>query len=165
VPELRAEGSPRRVVTGHDEHGRSIVISDGPAPSSRTLPEGAAFHEVWTTAAMPVPVGLREPAEPAGRWSTIGPGPGGTVIRITELSPGARSPMHRTETVDYGIVLAGRIQLILDDSEVALGPGDIVIQRGTDHAWENRSLEPARMLFILIDGKFAPELAELIGDR
>jgi uncharacterized cupin superfamily protein len=69
--------------------------------------------------------------------------------------------MHRTETIDYGIVLAGEVYLVLDDSEVALSAGDIVIQRGTDHAWDNRSAVPARMLFVLLDGEFSPGLAAM----
>jgi quercetin dioxygenase-like cupin family protein len=156
-------GPPRRVVTGHDAYGKSVVLSDGPAPRSRTLPEGAAFHELWATAASPAPLTAAEADEPAGRFDGIAPGPHGTVVRITDMPPGARSPMHRTETIDYGIVLAGRIHLILDDSEVSLAAGDIVVQRGTDHAWQNRSQDDARMLFILIDGEFAPELAQLIA--
>lgn len=163
--QIEARGAPRRVVTGHDSAGRSIVISDGPAPHSRTRPEGATFHDVWSTAAMPAPVGFAESDEPAGGSEQLAPRPSGTVIRITEMAPGARSPMHRTETIDYGIVLEGAIHLVLDDSEVALAAGDIVIQRGTDHAWENRSAAHSRMLFILIDGAFAPELAALIDAR
>jgi quercetin dioxygenase-like cupin family protein len=76
--------------------------------------------------------------------------------------PHSASPMHRTESIDYGIVLAGEVQLVLDDSEVHLKPGDVVVQRGTDHAWENRTDEVARMAFILVDGVFAPELRELL---
>jgi len=155
------QGPPRRVVTGHDESGRSVVLSDGPAPRSQTQPEGATFHDVWSTAAMPAPVTPDEPDEPAGRWESIAPGPNGSVIRITELPSGGRSPMHRTETIDYGIVLAGEVYLVLDDSEVALSAGDIVIQRGTDHAWDNRSAVPARMLFVLLDGEFSPGLAAM----
>jgi uncharacterized cupin superfamily protein len=67
--------------------------------------------------------------------------------------------MHRTETIDYGILLAGEIWLVLDEGETKLAPGDIVIQRGTNHAWSNRTTEPARMLFILLDGKFAEGIA------
>ncbi len=72
--------------------------------------------------------------------------------------------MHRTETVDYGIVLEGEIVLILSDSEVTLCPGDVVIQRGTDHAWENRSALAAKMAFILIDVEFDEQLANLLED-
>jgi uncharacterized cupin superfamily protein len=66
--------------------------------------------------------------------------------------------MHRTESVDYGIVLEGEMVLVLTDSEVALRAGDIVVQRGTDHAWANRSDRPARMAFVLVDGRFTDEL-------
>jgi mannose-6-phosphate isomerase-like protein (cupin superfamily) len=66
--------------------------------------------------------------------------------------------MHRTESVDYGVVIAGAIVLILDDSEVALKTGDVVIQRGTNHAWANRTSEMCRMLFMLVDGEFEPAL-------
>jgi quercetin dioxygenase-like cupin family protein len=163
---MRQPQPPRRVVTGHDRDGKSIVISDGPTPRSRTRPEGATFHDLWSTAEMPVPVSFVEPGEPAGRPDQIAPQAGGTVIRITEMAPGMRSPMHRTETVDYGIVLAGEVHLVLDDSEVALAAGDVVIQRGTDHAWENRSEAVARMLFVLIDGAFDPALSALLeGER
>ena len=62
--------------------------------------------------------------------------------------------MHRTETVDYGIVLSGKLWLVLDEGEVELGPGDIVVQRGTNHAWSNRTEETARMVFVLLDGSF-----------
>lgn len=73
---------------------------------------------------------------------------------------GGRHPfMHRTETVDYAVVLDGEIVLLLDDEEVYLKAGDVVIQRGTNHAWSNRSSKPCRMLYVLIDGEFEPELA------
>jgi mannose-6-phosphate isomerase-like protein (cupin superfamily) len=73
---------------------------------------------------------------------------------------GGRHPlMHRTETVDYAVVLDGEIYLVLDDTEVKLSAGDVVIQRGTNHAWSNRSGKPVRMLYVLIDGEFDPELA------
>ena len=75
---------------------------------------------------------------------------------------GGRHPfMHRTETIDYAVVLAGEIDLLLDDEDVHLKAGDVVIQRGTNHAWSNRSDKPCRMLYILIDGTFAPELAAM----
>jgi quercetin dioxygenase-like cupin family protein len=97
----------------------------------------------------------------------IGPAAGGSVIRIIHFPPrsrgGLRSPMHRTRTIDYGIVLEGEMVLILTDSEVELKTGDVVIQRGTDHAWENRSDAEARMAFILIDAAFGAELAPLIS--
>jgi quercetin dioxygenase-like cupin family protein len=73
---------------------------------------------------------------------------------------GGRHPMmHRTETIDYAVVLEGEITLLLDDEDVQLKAGDVVIQRGTNHAWSNRSGKPCRMLYVLIDGRFAPGLA------
>jgi quercetin dioxygenase-like cupin family protein len=73
--------------------------------------------------------------------------------------------MHRTQTLDYGILIQGEIHMILDNkAEVCLNPGDVVIQRGTDHAWENRSKEVARIAFVLLDGKFCGELAEQMKD-
>jgi quercetin dioxygenase-like cupin family protein len=75
---------------------------------------------------------------------------------------GGRHPfMHRTETVDYAVVLEGEIVLLLDDEDLYLKAGDVVIQRGTNHAWSNRSRKPCRMLYVLIDGEFTPELASL----
>jgi naringenin degradation protein FdeH len=75
---------------------------------------------------------------------------------------GGRHPfMHRTETIDYAVVLEGEIVLLLDDEDVHLKAGDVVIQRGTNHAWSNRSSKPCRMLYVLMDGEFAPELASL----
>ena len=73
--------------------------------------------------------------------------------------------MHRTETVDYAVVLDGEVTLLLDDDELHLKQGDVVIQRGTNHAWSNRSKNVVRMLYVLIDGKFDPELKQQIGDK
>ncbi len=155
--------TPRRVVTGHDDQGTSVFLSDGPPPVSRTAADGAVFHELWSTDATPAPVAPDEP-EPTQRDLTVPPGPNGTKLRINDIPPGAGSPMHRTETVDYGIVLSGEITLVLDDSETTLGPGAVVIQRGTDHRWENRGTEPARVAFVLIDGAFTDDLHSSIGD-
>jgi quercetin dioxygenase-like cupin family protein len=153
---------PRRVVTGHDSHGKSVVLSDGPVPRSHEN-EFAIFHELWNTKAMPAPVAPTEP-EPTERPLITPPDPNGTIVRITVIKPGERSPMHRTQSIDYGIVLEGEIWLLLDDgSETRLGPGDVAIQRGTDHAWENRSDAPAMIVFILVDGAFTDELRASIG--
>ena len=153
---------PRRVVTGHDAEGRSVVLADGPAPKSHSIP-GATFHELWSTAAAPAPVSRAEPREPTERPLVTPPDPNGTIIRIVDLEPRSRSPLHRTETIDYGIVLAGDVVLVLDDgSETALRVGDVVVQRGTDHAWVNPADEPARMAFVLVDGRFTEELTALL---
>ena len=157
-----ANWTPRRVVTGHDPAGKSVFLADGAPPVVRTAPDGAAFHELWSTPAMPAPIGPTEP-EPTERSLTVPPDPNGTKIRINEFPPGAVSPMHRTQTVDYGIVIEGEMVLVLDDSETVLRAGDVVVQRGTNHRWENRSGTTARVAFILIDGAFTPGLLGTLG--
>jgi mannose-6-phosphate isomerase-like protein (cupin superfamily) len=156
---------PRRVVTGHTPDGVSVVLSDGPVPVSREIPEdGVAFHEVWNTVGAPAPLTAAEEVDPTERELAVPPPPLGTKIRINEFQPGfldtvgLQSPMHRTASVDYGIVLDGEITLVLDDSEVTLHAGDVVVQRGTDHAWANRGDGVARVAFILVDGEFTPGL-------
>jgi quercetin dioxygenase-like cupin family protein len=154
--------APRRIVTGHDESGKSVVLSDAPAP--KTLDIGtAAFHELWITDRTPVQLAARE-AEPTERPVRTPPPPGGVIVRFTEMAPGAESPMHRTETLDVGVVLEGETWLLLDDgSETRLGVGDAVVQRGTNHAWANRSDMPVRMVFVLIDGEITDELRSATG--
>jgi len=155
-------GVPRRIVTGHDASGKSIVVSDTPVP--KTLDIGtAAFHEVWITDATPAPIDATEP-EPTDRPVRVPPPANGVMVRFTEMAPGAESPMHRTETVDVGVVVEGETWLLLDDgSETRVGPGDAVVQRGTMHAWVNRSDQPVRMLFVLIDGTISDELRSATG--
>ena len=152
---------PRRIVTGHDAAGVSVFLSDGAPPVIRTAPDGAVCSELWNTPAAPSPIDAEEP-DPTERSLTVPPDPGGTKIRINEFPPGLVSPTHRTESIDYGIVLSGEVTLVLDDSETVLRPGDVVVQRGTDHRWENRSAEAARMAFILVDGAFTPSLRAVI---
>jgi mannose-6-phosphate isomerase-like protein (cupin superfamily) len=157
--------APRRVVTGHDKNGKSIVLSDGFPPIELKFPErGVAFFEIWSTNASPAPLSAAE-VEPTHELLELAAKSHGTVIRILDFLPGfsketsgTRPFVHRTESVDYGVVLEGEMVLLLDDSEVHLKAGDVVIQRGTDHAWENRSDRPARMAFILVDGAFCEEL-------
>lgn len=153
---------PRRVVTGHDERGVSVFASDGPVPIVRTAPDGALFCEIWSTDAMPAQIGAAA-SDPTLTSVTVPPGPNGTKIRFNVLPSGVVSPMHRTQSVDYGIVLDGEVVLVLDDSETTLRPGDVVVQRGTNHRWENRSEQTARMAFILVDGEFTSELLDTLG--
>lgn len=148
---------PRRVVTGHDERGVSVFTADGPVPVVRTAPDGALFYEIWGTDSAPAPVDAASP-DPTLDALTVPPAPNGTKIRINEFPPGVVSPVHRTQSVDYGIVLSGEVVLVLDDAETVLRAGDVVVQRGTSHRWENRSGATARMAFILIDGAFTAEL-------
>jgi len=154
---------PRRVVTGHDERGVSVFAFDEAVPVVRTAPDGALFYEIWGTNAMPAPIGAAEPDPTIGALS-VPPSPNGTKIRINEFPPGVVSPMHRTQSVDYGIVLSGEVVLVLDDSETVLRAGDVVVQRGTNHRWENRSQATARMAFILVDGAFTVDLIGTLGE-
>ncbi len=153
---------PRRIVTGHDASGRSVVLSDAPTP--KTLDIGTAvFHELWATTAVPAPIEAAEP-EPTTRPLRTGPDPGGVVVRFTEMSPGAAAPMLRTESVDVGIVLEGETWLVLDDgSETRMGAGDVVVQRGTNHSWENRSDQVVRMAFVMIDGTITDTVRATTG--
>ena len=153
---------PRRVVTGHDDRGVSVFADEGPVPVVRTAPDGALFYEIWSTEAMPAPIGAAEPDPTVGAL-TVPPTPNGTKIRINEFPPGVVSPTHRTQSVDYGIVLDGEVVLVLDDSSTVLRAGDVVVQRGTSHRWENRTDRTARMAFILVDGGFTAELLDTLG--
>lgn len=158
---------PRRVVTGHDEGGVSVFSADGPVPVVKTAADGALFYEIWATDATPAPIAAG-PAATAGTDPTLDaltvpPAPNGTKLRINEFPPGVVSPVHRTQSVDYGIVLSGEVVLVLDDSETVLRAGDVVVQRGTSHRWENRSAATARMAFILIDGAFTADLLAALG--
>ena len=154
--------APRRIVTGHDASGRSVVLSDASTP--KTLDIGsAAFHEIWIADGTPSPIAASEP-EPTDRPVRTPAPAGGVLVRFTEMGPGAEAPMHRTETVDVGVVLEGETWLLLDDgSETRVGPGDAVVQRGTNHAWVNRSDRPVRMMFVMIDGAITDELSAAAG--
>ena len=89
----------------------------------------------------------------------------GDVAASTVKADSPHPLMHRTETVDYGIVIEGELTLVLDDSEVQLRPGSVVVQRGTNHAWANRSGKPCRMLFVLVDGAYEPAVAAALARR
>jgi|SRR5579859_510129 len=153
--------SVRRVVTGHDGDGKSVIVSDGPAPQ---VHDRAIFAEVWNTEGSPTRITAVAEREPNERSMQLGPPPQGSIIRVVEMPAGHRSAMHRTRTVDYGIVLEGEVYLVMEGTETLLHPGDIVIQRGTNHAWDNRSDAPARMVFILLAAEFAPELEASVPD-
>ncbi len=151
-------GALRRVVTGHDADGVSTVVSEGPPPRTTYIERaGVMFAEIWSTAAAPAPLSGQEP-DPIDGPVQLPPPSAGTRIRINDFQPGhlqddgRQSRWHRTETVDYGIMISGELVLMLEDREVALRPGDVVVQRGTNHAWANRTDQVARMAFVLIDG-------------
>ncbi|MBB44088.1 MAG: hypothetical protein CMM44_10035 [Rhodospirillaceae bacterium] len=179
----------RRIVTGHDDDGKAIIIADGPTPGVKTTPNrpGVIFHNMWTTTT--APARYDSPKEATSVDLPLPPPTNGTVFRLIEFPPesqieqvddetakkafeeyGAKGAlqhgenntekstnkhafMHRTETVDYAICLSGEMTMLLDDSEVIMKPGDVMVQRGTNHAWANRGKEYCTMAFILIDGK------------
>jgi len=180
----------RRVVTGHDEKGRAIVISDGPAPSLHVNKNERDWFsvDIWRTHETPARIVAKAPESTAGPRRQM-PTHNGTVLRINSFPPesdtvrtmtpadslrvfealgnpkaatfgkGGRHPMmHRTESVDYALILSGEITMLLDDEEVLLKAGDVVVQCGTNHAWSNRSKAPCLVAFILIDGTFDPQL-------
>jgi quercetin dioxygenase-like cupin family protein len=122
---------------------------------------GANFFEIWNSASAVPLLAAAETTEPNERDFTIMPITG-HLLRIIEIYParqgGKRTAMHRTKTLDYVVVIEGEAVLILDDSEVILNRGDVVVQRGTDHAWENRSDKVARMAFFHIAAEFSDEL-------
>jgi quercetin dioxygenase-like cupin family protein len=141
----------RRIVTGHDRAGHSIILSDD-SLEPQPIPSGdAAFQLVWTTPTVPVDMNNGDDGPtPAGLTLN-----GGSVIRIVDMLPGRSSPMHRSFSIDYGVVLSGELELELDGGEtVALSAGDIVVQRGTTHLWRNPSSDRVcRIAFVLIEAK------------
>src|SRR5262249_49148766 len=110
----------------------------------------AGSRLVWTTARVPADNNLDLVGDKRSVGLTLD---GGSVVRITELKPGFASPMHRTASIDYGIVLSGSLELVLDGgASVRLGPGDIVVQRGTKHLWRNPSAtDECRIVFVMIE--------------
>jgi len=152
-------GRVRRIVTGHDEAGRSIVVTDehllGATLAEDAERSDATFFHLWATHEVPVSVSdaSLELQRQACATTTVGTG-AGSVLRIGVLAPGARSPMHRTESLDYGLCLGGECDLELDGGDVrTIRAGDVVIQRGTNHIWHNRSGAPCRFAWILLDAQ------------
>jgi len=157
----------RRIVTGHDADGKAVVATDERLTAvSRRIGAHITGCEIWSTDQMPVDnSAAADAAQRAGfvkRYNYAGTG-GGTAFRVTEWAPGHARFTHRTETVDYAILLSGEIDLELDSGEVVhLKPGDIVVQRGTIHTWVNRGSVPAVTAFILIDAKPAEVNGEVL---
>lgn len=150
---------------------------------------GTVFHEIWSTAQTPAIIGggpdptlgplVLSPPKRGTRIRVVDIPPdtedflqsgaasmkdafaGIGDVAASTVNAGSPHPlMHRTESIDYGMVIEGQMLLLLDDSEILLEEGDVVVQRGTNHAWANRSGEICRMLFVLVDGQYEPELAQ-----
>lgn len=154
----------RRIVTAHDHEGVSIVRSDDVLTPTPIAMGVADFQLVWTTPQVPVDNNDDHDGASVDAGLTL---KGGSVIRIVDMLPGKASPMHRSFSIDYGIVLSGNLELELDGGEIVeLNAGDIVVQRGTNHLWRNSSNDTVcRIAFVLIeatpvtiDGKVLEEL-------
>jgi quercetin dioxygenase-like cupin family protein len=137
------------VVTGHDARGRAVFRSEDVTPT-RMIPSGdASFLTIWTTATVPADNNDETEGRDRPTGTTL---EGGSVIRVVDMLPGKESPMHRTNSIDYGIVLEGEIELELDDGvKKTVRQGGIIVQRGTNHLWRNTTDKPCRIAFILIE--------------
>ena len=144
----------RRIVTGHDENGKAVISSDGDMTNVAPLRSGNFASLLWVTDDAPAEVNGAE--DPAQRDMDIEPPERGSIFRVLELTPGKEAYMHRTDTVDYSIVMSGECDMLMDDSEVHMVAGDVMVQRATWHGWANRTDEPCRIIFILVGGK-SPE--------
>jgi mannose-6-phosphate isomerase-like protein (cupin superfamily) len=142
--------SIRRVVTGHDDQGRAVVKIDETANNVISNRPGASFCVVWSTDAWPV--SNDGDTDPSGRsiGTTI---PNGTVFRVVRYEPGVAPRCHRTDSIDYAVVMSGEIDMELDDTTVHLMAGDVMVQRGTIHNWINRGTAPCVLAVILVDAK------------
>jgi mannose-6-phosphate isomerase-like protein (cupin superfamily) len=166
----------RRVVTGHDAKGKAIVLMDGDAPNRKVRQSGIVSTLLWVTDE--TPADISGSADRAAREIAVPPPPNGSILRVVDFPPEGtvkadnaailremglsagsapvrHAHMHRTRSIDYAIVLSGEIDMLLDDSEVHLTAGDILVQQGTNHAWVNRSSTVCRIAFVLIDAKGA----------
>jgi quercetin dioxygenase-like cupin family protein len=142
----------RRIVTGHDKQNVAKVIKDAPATNAKSSSPGTISTLIWSTDSTPADIAVGETVEDLGaRILGTAPPANGTRFAVIDFPPGNPGRMHRTETVDYVIVISGEIDMDMDDSTVKLKAGDVMVQRGTNHAWVNRGTERARVAFVLID--------------
>jgi len=140
----------RRVITGHDSSGRAVVKIDEVARNLVSSRPGATAGVVWTTEGFPVDNTGEEDAGLRKTGTTLD---NGTVFRILELAPGVTPRNHRTDSIDYAVVMSGEVDMELDDATVHLKAGDVLVQRGTIHNWVNRGTEPCVIAFVLIAAK------------
>ena len=165
----------RRVVTGHDEAGKAIVLMDGAAGNAKVRPgTGIGATLLWMTDE--TPSDMTSHADAAERETGVQPPLTGSIFRTVEFPPEKDAPsvsneemiaqmgvqrggsdaparhpgMHRTASIDYAIIMSGEIDMVMDDSEVHLVAGDVVVQMGTNHAWANRGDKPCQIAFVLI---------------
>jgi quercetin dioxygenase-like cupin family protein len=139
----------QRVVTGHDAQGRAVFKSEDISPT-KMIPSGdASFLLIWTTETVPADNNDETDGRLRDAGLTLNHG---SVIRIVDMLPGKQSPMHRTNSIDYGIVLEGEVELELDDgAKRTVRQGGIIVQRGTNHLWRNTTDRVCRIAFVLIE--------------
>lgn len=140
----------RRVVTGHDATGRAVAKIDEIAKNLVSSRSGATACVVWTSEGFPVDNNGEEDQGLRKTGTTLDDG---TVFRILELAPGVSPRNHRTDSIDYAVVMSGEVDMELDDTTVHLKAGDVLVQRGTIHNWVNRGAEPCVIAFVLIAAK------------
>jgi len=140
----------RRVVTGHDGKGHAKVLIDETVGNVSSQRPGALYSVIWSSEGFPVDNDGSE--DPSGKKisTTI---PNGTVFRIVSFGPGVAPRNHRTDSIDYAVVMAGEIDMDVDGSVVHLKAGDVLVQRGTIHNWINKETEPCVIAFTLISAK------------
>jgi quercetin dioxygenase-like cupin family protein len=159
-----------RFITDHNKHGEAIFSEKIEENLEfQELPDGARFCLGYTTRSTPVDMNEEKDLEVYKQDLVNKPGimiPGGSVLRIVDMMPGALSPMHRTISLDYGVVLEGEVELVLDSGEKRLMKrGDVSIQRGTMHAWQNASSTKwARMLYVLQESLPVTSSSQHLGE-
>ena len=140
----------RRVITGHDASGRAVVKIDEVSKNVVSGRPGASACVVWTTDAIPADNAGEGDAGLKKVGTTL---PGGTVFRVVEFSPGVSPRVHRTDSIDYAVVISGEIDMELDTETAHLKAGDVLVQRGTIHNWVNKGKEPCIIAFTLVASK------------
>ena len=140
----------RRVITGHDASGRAVVKIDEVAMNVVSGRPGANAAVVWTTQGFPA---NNDGDADEGRRKVGTTLENGTVFRIIEFSPGVAARNHRTDSIDYIVIISGEIDMELDGSVVHLKAGDVMVQRGTIHNWVNRGTAPCVLAVVLVDAK------------
>ena len=140
----------RRVITGHDANGKAVVKIDEISKNLSSGRPGATACNIWTTEGCPAD---NDGADDAGLRKVATTLPNGTIFRVIEFAPGLAARNHRTDSIDYIVVISGEIDMELDDSLVHLKAGDVMVQRGTIHNWVNRGTAPCVLAVVLIDAK------------
>ena len=142
----------RRVITGHDANGKAIVKIDEVVNNAQGGPARAPWSApIWTTERIP---GRTTTARTTPATRQVGTTlPGGTILRVVEFSPGVQSRNHRTNSIDYAIIMSGEIDMEMDGTMIHLKAGDVLVQRGTIHNWINTGTAPCVIAFALIDAK------------